>query len=208
MNVFLSQLLFYYHFILANYVLILMFLASLILLSFVRFRLSRNFEIKGIFLSIFIVSSAITLATLYRHFYPAIVMLLFFLVYYFAMAMYETKRTNFHVKTLFFSGIRAVGPFYYVLFFIFVFVPFIGAVVEYSYYHYWISVLDIGAMAYTAVFLVDLFVSLFYLSTFEDAKESVFIMGYNGAKDYLSEVFIIYAVFFVAFYIMELAQGV
>jgi hypothetical protein len=204
MNVFLSQLLFYYHFILANYVLISIFLASLILLSFVRFRLSRNFEIKGIFLSIFIVSSAITLATLYRHFYPAIVMLLFFFVYYFAMAMYQTKRSNFHVKTSFFSGIRFVGPFYYILFFIFVFLPFIGTVVEYSYYNYGISVLDIGAMAYAAVFLVDLFVSLFYVRTFEDAKEGVFTIGYYGAKDYLTEVFIIYAVFFVAFYIFEL----
>jgi len=204
MNVLWSQLLFYYHFILANYVLILMFLASLILLSFVSFRFSRNFEVKGIFFSIFIVSSAITLATLYHHFYPAIVMLLFFLVYYFAMAMYQTRRRSLHVKTVFFSGVRFIGPFYYVLFFILVFVPFIGAVVEYSYYYYGISVLDIGAMAYTAVFLVDLFVSLFYLRTFEDAKEGVCIVGYNGAKDYLSEVFIIYAVFFVAFYIFEL----
>jgi len=170
--------------------------ASLILLSYVNFRFSETFEIRGGFLVLFILSFSLFIYTLTRHFYIAIIMFLFFFSYFFINGMYNTKRSKKNA-VVFFSGGKAIS-YYYIAFFLFFVIPVFGAFIGYVSY-LGITPIDIGAIAYSSVFLVDMIIVIFYYKG-GDPAGSKYTIGYFGTSDYLFYNFFFYMMVTVLYY--------
>ncbi|MGC8646696.1 MAG: hypothetical protein ACP5T9_04090 [Thermoplasmata archaeon] len=173
-----------------------MMVASLILLSFVNFRVGETFEIRGGFLVLFILSFSLSIYTLTCHFYIAIIMFLFFFSYFFINGMYNTKRSK-NSTVIFFSGGKAIS-YYYIAFFLFFVIPVFGTFISYVSY-LGITPIDIGAIAYTSVFLVDVLIVIFYYKGGVPTGLK-YTIGYFGTGDYLFYNFFFYMMVTILYY--------
>lgn len=184
---------YYYHYFLNNIPVIIILIAVFIMLSRVYIRVNKYFQIHGGFLFLFVVFLILTINAFQHAFHAAIRVMFFYLVFYFSTTVMLTVNNRDNEVSFFSISTFTDEIGYLILFYIFSFIAFffvLGAFLNYS-----LTPIDVFAIAYVSIFLIDVFVGVFMLGAGDQAKGKL-IVGVDGYADFLGRTVIFYSVIF------------